>query len=162
MIETRYALEMITLRSTSLFLILASVLILPSFLHAATAVKVVYRLNDQTIAMTTYSGGDGLKAERYWKLLAQEPWFAYEVTIKPPKGLMPCITPKGSITLDGISLTIAGVDVNAGTFHVALIPTTLSETTIGDAKVGDGMNIETDIMARTVVHYLQNYSSGGN
>ncbi|RNC81267.1 MAG: riboflavin synthase [Phycisphaera sp.] len=87
---------------------------------------------------------------------------SYEVTIRPPEKLMPCITPKGSITLDGISLTIAGVDVSGGTFHVALIPTTLGETTIGDAKVGEGMNIETDIMARTVVHYLQNYSPGGS
>jgi len=84
----------------------------------------------------------------------------YAVTIKPPAALMPCITPKGSITIDGVSLTIAGVDVNAGTFWVALIPTTLSETTIGAAKVGTRVNLETDIMARTVVDYLKNYASG--
>ncbi|MCA9272382.1 MAG: riboflavin synthase [Phycisphaerales bacterium] len=85
---------------------------------------------------------------------------AWVVTLKPPATLMPCITPKGSITIDGISLTVAHVDPDAGTFQVALIPTTLDETTIGHAKVGEHCNIETDIMARTVVHYLRNYAQG--
>ncbi len=80
------------------------------------------------------------------------------VTLKPPGSLMPFITPKGSITIDGISLTIAHVDPSAGTFQVALIPTTLQETTIGAAKVGEVCNIETDILARTVVHYLRHYA----
>jgi riboflavin synthase len=86
----------------------------------------------------------------------------YAVSIRPPEGLMSCITPKGSVTIDGISLTVAGVDVEAGTFWVALIPTTLSQTTIGAAKVGTRFNLETDIMARTVVHYLKNYSDGAS
>lgn len=86
----------------------------------------------------------------------------YAVTVRPPAELMPCITPKGSVTIDGISLTIAGVDVDAGTFWVALIPTTLRDTTIGETKVGDRVNLETDIMARTVVHYLKNYSDGAS
>lgn len=85
---------------------------------------------------------------------------AWVVTLKPPAALMPCITPKGSITIDGISLTVAQVDPVEGTFQVALIPTTLEETTIGHAKVGEHCNIETDIMARTVVHYLQHYAQG--
>ena len=85
---------------------------------------------------------------------------AWVVTLKPPASLMPCITPKGSITIDGIGLTIAHVDPDQGTFQVALIPTTLEETTIGHAKVGEQCNIETDIMARTVVHYLRHYAQG--
>ena len=111
---------------------------------------------------TTLLGGHVVQGhvEGVGEVVRVETGESYEVTIRPPNALMPCITPKGSITLDGISLTIAGVDVSGGTFHVALIPTTLVETTIGDAKVGEGMNIETDIMARTVVHYLQNFSSG--
>ncbi len=66
---------------------------------------------------------------------------------------LPSIVPKGSIAIDGISLTVA--DVRDGRFSVALIPTTLQETTIGRKRVGDRVNIETDILARTVVRALQ-------
>jgi len=56
--------------------------------------------------------------------------------------------PKGSITVDGVSLTIA--DLSAAGITVALIPFTLSETTLGRKQVGDPVNIETDILARYV------------
>lgn len=85
----------------------------------------------------------------------------YVVRVRPPKDLMPAITPKGSITIEGISLTIADVDVKGGTFSVALIPTTLRETTIGEKGVGSRVNLETDILARTVVHYLRHFGSSG-
>jgi riboflavin synthase len=64
------------------------------------------------------------------------------------------IVPKGSITIDGISLTIASVDHSS--FDVALVPTTLRETTLGNAEVGNYVNIETDIIARTVVRVVRN------
>jgi riboflavin synthase len=64
------------------------------------------------------------------------------------------VVPKGSITIDGISLTIASVDLE--TFEVVLVPTTLRDTTLGKANVGDHVNIETDIIARTVVRVLRN------
>ncbi len=68
--------------------------------------------------------------------------------------LTPYIVPKGSIAVDGISLTIAAVSGNE--FSVALTPTTLARTTLGDLRQGDPVNIETDILARTVVHMLSN------
>lgn len=68
--------------------------------------------------------------------------------------LLPCIVPKGSIAVDGVSLTIATVSGNE--FSVALTPTTLERTTLGDLREGDPVNIETDILARTVVHMLSN------
>ena len=69
---------------------------------------------------------------------------------------MPCIVPKGSIAVDGVSLTVAAV---SGTgFSVALVPTSLERTTLGDLREGDPVNIETDILARTVVHTLSNVS----
>jgi riboflavin synthase alpha subunit len=74
-------------------------------------------------------------------------WFA------PHHGLMHFIVPKGSITIDGISLTI--VDVKADRFSVALIPTTLERTTLGTKQRGARVNIETDILARTIVHHLR-------
>ncbi len=63
-------------------------------------------------------------------------------TFKPPKDLLPRITPKGSITLDGVSLTI--VDVTDTAFTVSLMPYTLEHTTLGTKKVGDTVNMETD------------------
>lgn len=77
----------------------------------------------------------------------------WRITIEPPKPLMAFVIPKGSITLDGISLTIASVTTS--TFDIALIPTTLDMTTLGKAKEGDTLNIETDILSRTIVHHLQ-------
>lgn len=55
---------------------------------------------------------------------------------------------KGSIAVDGVSLTL--VDVETGRFSVALIPHTLSLTTLGRRKVGDRVNLETDVLAKYV------------
>jgi riboflavin synthase len=55
---------------------------------------------------------------------------------------------KGSVTVDGISLTL--VNVEAERFSVALIPHTLEVTTLGDREVGDLINIETDLLAKYV------------
>ncbi len=63
------------------------------------------------------------------------------------------IIPKGSVAIDGISLTVAKVQKDA--FCAALIPTTLKRTTLGEKKVGAYVNIETDILARTAVYYLE-------
>ncbi len=64
------------------------------------------------------------------------------------------VVPKGSITVDGISLTIASVADDS--FDIALVPTTLQETTMGKISVGDRVNIETDIIARTVIRVVRN------
>ena len=60
---------------------------------------------------------------------------------------------KGSITLDGVSLTIAKVLPDS--FEVVLIPTTLEETTFATLNVGDRVNVESDILARTVVQMIR-------
>lgn len=82
----------------------------------------------------------------------------WRVTIEAGKDLMPCITPKGSIAVEGVSLTVASVDVAASTFDIALIPTTLDLTTLRDLRVGSLVNLETDILARTVVHYMRHFA----
>lgn len=86
----------------------------------------------------------------------------WRVTFAPDKALMECIVPKGSVCVDGVSLTVASVDMANGTFDVALIPTTLEKTTLGRLKGGERVNIETDIMARTVVHWLKHFSAPGS
>lgn len=61
--------------------------------------------------------------------------------------------PKGAIALDGVSLTI--IDISPAGLTVALIPFTLELTTLGRKKVGDPVNIETDIFARYVERFLE-------
>lgn len=81
----------------------------------------------------------------------------YRITIEPPDDLREYIVPKGSVTVDGVSMTIASVDGN--TFDIALIPTTLNVTTLGEAKQGTRVNLESDILARTIVHWMRQRSS---
>ncbi|SFV54820.1 Riboflavin synthase eubacterial/eukaryotic [hydrothermal vent metagenome] len=63
------------------------------------------------------------------------------------------IIPKGSITIDGISLTIN--DVYSDSFRITIIPHTLKETLIKDYKIGTKVNIETDLFARYIDHILR-------
>jgi riboflavin synthase len=79
--------------------------------------------------------------------------------IRVDEEAMHYIIPKGSVSIDGISLTIA--DVADGCFSVALIPTTLERTTLGRKRAGAGVNIETDILARTVVSHLRSLQGAG-
>lgn len=72
------------------------------------------------------------------------------LALRVPRELLPYIIPKGSIALDGVSLTIASVADDILT--VALIPETLRQTTFGDKKEGDAVNIETDIFVRALLH----------
>jgi riboflavin synthase len=61
----------------------------------------------------------------------------------------PYIVDKGSIAIDGVSLTITATDQTH--FSVSLIPFTLAETVLGDRKLGDRVNIETDILGKYIV-----------
>lgn len=80
----------------------------------------------------------------------------WRMTVRTPADLMPCVVPKGSVTIDGVSLTVASIEND--TFTVALIPTTLERTTFRDRRVGDRVNLETDILARTVLHQLRTFA----
>lgn len=77
----------------------------------------------------------------------------YRFTISPPKELLPYIAEKGSIAVEGVSLTVARVD-NA-TFDVVIIPHTWKMTTFHRLRPGDHVNIETDILAKYVARLLQ-------
>ncbi|MCH8685459.1 riboflavin synthase [Pedomonas mirosovicensis] len=69
-----------------------------------------------------------------------------------PKALAPYVAQKGSVTVDGISLTVNAVEDSAegALFEVNIIPHTQACTTLGQAKVGDAVNIEIDVLARYV------------
>ncbi len=76
-----------------------------------------------------------------------------------PQNLMKFIAPKGSITLQGISLTVNHVDDSKHVFDVAIIPHTEEKTNLGQLALGDKVNVEIDIIARYVARLL---TAGGN
>lgn len=73
--------------------------------------------------------------------------------IQAPDALAKYLTPKGSIAVDGVSLTIAAVD--GSDFEIALIPTTLKLTTLGSRSPGWRFNLEVDVLSKAVVHFLE-------
>jgi riboflavin synthase len=71
---------------------------------------------------------------------------------RAPGALLRQMAPKGSVTVDGVSLTLVAVEPER--FSVALIPHTLAETTLGRRRVGDEVNLETDVLAKYVERQL--------
>jgi riboflavin synthase alpha subunit len=63
------------------------------------------------------------------------------------------LVPKGSVAVDGVSLTV--VDVDEAGFDVALIPHTLAETNLGERRPGDRVNLEADVLGKYVLRYLE-------
>jgi riboflavin synthase len=87
------------------------------------------------------------------RLLAREPAADWEtVRFSIPPGLGRYIVEKGSITVDGISLTVT--EITDEHFEVGLIPTTLKLTTLGSKRVGDPVNLEVDVIAKYVEKLL--------
>ncbi|GAA1449452.1 riboflavin synthase [Leifsonia poae] len=81
-------------------------------------------------------------------------WRVVRLSLDPEHA--PLVARKGSIAIDGVSLTVSevGGGLDDGWFEVSLIPETLEATTLGDRVVGDRVNIETDILARHVERML--------
>ena len=86
---------------------------------------------------------DRIATEGGWVLM----WFA------APEQLASQMVPKGSVAVDGVSLTL--VEVTARFFSVALIPHTLAATTLGLRREGDKVNLETDVLAKYVQKFMQ-------
>jgi riboflavin synthase len=78
-------------------------------------------------------------------------WRVVRLSLDPEHA--PLVTRKGSIAIDGISLTVSSI--GADWFEVSLIPETLEATTLGAKVVGDAVNIETDVLARQVQRLIQ-------
>lgn len=78
------------------------------------------------------------------------------VAVAVPAELRRFLVPKGSVTVDGVSLTIA--DMTAEGFEVALIPHTCVVTTLGAVVVGDDVNLEVDVIAKYVANHLEAYT----
>jgi len=111
------------------------------------------RLNDRLGGHLVQGHVDGVGriAERQrqddWELV----WFT------APIDLTAQLIPKGSIAIDGVSLTLVNVRIDR--FSVALIPHTLQHTTLGFKAVGDAVNLETDLLGKYVWKALQSFSA---
>lgn len=81
---------------------------------------------------------------------------SYDVFIKVDKEHIPFIVPKGSVAIDGVSLTVN--DVNADIVRLTIIPHTMKETLFKNYKKGYKVNIETDMFARYISHILHHKS----
>jgi riboflavin synthase len=79
-------------------------------------------------------------------------------TFEAPTALMPYIAPKGSVTLDGVSLTVN--EVSGNRFGVNIVPHTLACTNLGEVRAGQSMNLEVDMIARYVARLLATQQSG--
>jgi riboflavin synthase len=81
-----------------------------------------------------------------------EEGFSRRVEIDAPQDVLRYVVEKGSIAVDGVSLTVAAVD--GGGFAVALIPETLQRTSLGTARPGSRVNLEVDVLAKYVERLL--------
>ena len=82
--------------------------------------------------------------------------FARVVTVQPPLALLRYVALKGSLTVNGVSLTVAGIDERS--FNVSLIPETLERTNLGTLEPGTVVNLEVDVLAR----YVERLMRGGD
>ncbi len=87
-----------------------------------------------------------------------ERWSVVRFSLTPE--IAPLVAHKGSLTLEGVSLTVSSIGVDWA--EVSLIPETLSATTLGNLKPGDRMNVETDMIARHVLRLREFEPAGGN
>ncbi len=133
-------------------------------------------LSDETVARTTWAGhrvGSTVNLER--AVLAQDRLGGHVVQghvdgigqiaslapllrVRVPPELLRYLVPKGSIAVDGVSLTV--VEPLSDGFTVALIPHTAEMTTLGTKRPGDPVNIEVDVIAKYVELLVQPYATG--
>jgi riboflavin synthase len=82
------------------------------------------------------------------QLAPGEKWAQFDITV--PEELMKYVVAQGSITLDGVSLTVGSLEDGSNLVTVWLIPETLAKTNLGGKKPGDLVNVEVDILAKYV------------
>jgi riboflavin synthase alpha subunit len=142
----------------------------------ATPGRLAFDLAEETLRVTTLGGlrsGDPVNLERPLRLdgrlgghlvlghvdgvgrviAVRAEGEGVRVDVALPPGLRPLLIPKGSVTVDGVSLTVAGLEEDR--FAVALIPHTLAVTTLGQRRPGDGVNLEMDMIGKYVRGFVQ-------
>jgi riboflavin synthase len=113
---------------------------------------------ERAATLTTFLGGHLVQGhvDAVGTLASREPGEQWEVVrFKAPKEVIDQLVEKGSVTLNGVSLTI--VDVDGDSFTVSLIPTTLSDTNLGALPLGSKVNLEVDVISKHIAKYLAPY-----
>ena len=110
---------------------------------------------ERAATLTTRLGGHLVQGhvDGVGQVRRREPGEAWDVvTISVPGDLLRYVVVKGSIAFDGVSLTVTAID--GDDVSVSLIPETLRRTTLGSRRVGDGINVEVDVLAKHVERLL--------
>ena len=84
----------------------------------------------------------------------------YELSISAPPKFMDFVIPKGSLSIDGVSLTVASL--TGESFSTAIIPVTWKETTLQYLRVGDDVNLEADIVVKTIKSHINHLLGGAS
>ncbi len=108
------------------------------------------RVNDRLGGHIVQGHVDATTTIEHIEALADD---SFSFTFELPDDIAPYVVEKGSITIDGISLTIAAV--SSTTFSIAVIPHTAEVTTLGGRLVGELVNVEVDVLAKYVERQLQ-------
>ena len=115
------------------------------------------RLNDRLGGHLVSGHVDGVGKVVHFATVAQDPYGSWLLRIAAPKELAAFLAYKGSIVVNGVSLTVNQTEdaPNACIVDINLIPHTLQNTTLGHLQQGDAVNLEIDLIARYVARMLE-------
>ena len=118
------------------------------------------RLNDRLGGHLVSGHVDGIGKVNYFSQVAQDAYGSWLLRIEAPKELASFLAYKGSIVVNGVSLTVNKVEdiANSCIVDINLIPHTLQSTTLGKLQQGDAVNLEIDLIARYVARMLETTS----
>jgi riboflavin synthase len=114
------------------------------------------RLNDRLGGHLVSGHVDGVGKVAHFATVVQDPYGSWLLRINAPKELAPFFAYKGSIVVNGVSLTVNLTEdtADACVVNINIIPHTLENTTLGQLKQGDAVNLEVDLIARYVARML--------
>jgi riboflavin synthase len=115
------------------------------------------RLNDRLGGHLVSGHVDGVGKVAYFATVAQDPYGSWLLRIEAPKELAPFLAYKGSIVVNGVSLTVNQTKdtADACVVDINIIPHTLENTTLGKLNQGDAVNLEIDLIARYVARMME-------
>ena len=114
------------------------------------------RLNDRLGGHLVSGHVDGVGKVAHFSQVANDAYGSWLLRIEAPKELAPFLAYKGSIVVNGVSLTVNKTEdsLTACIVDINIIPHTLQNTTLGNLKQGDAVNLEVDLIARYVARML--------
>jgi riboflavin synthase len=115
------------------------------------------RLNDRLGGHLVSGHVDGVGKVAHFSTVAQDPYGSWLLRIEAPKELAPFLAYKGSIVVNGVSLTVNKTEdsKDACVVDINIIPHTLENTTLGRLNQGDAVNLEIDLIARYVARMME-------